>query len=49
MEVRNPARPQAAVGLASHQRTELERLCRHITRPALANARLSCKARREGC
>jgi len=31
----------AAVRLASHQRKELERLCRTITRPALASERLS--------
>ncbi|MFN8998472.1 MAG: transposase, partial [Betaproteobacteria bacterium] len=31
----------AAVRLASHRRKELERLCRTITRPALANERLS--------
>lgn len=31
----------AAVRLASHQRKELERLCRYVTRPALANERLS--------
>ena len=31
----------AAGRLASHQREELERLCRTITRPALANERLS--------
>ena len=37
----------AAVRLASHQRKELERLCRYITRPALANERLSRNARGE--
>jgi hypothetical protein len=37
----------AAVRLASHQRKELERLCRYITRPALANERLSRNARRQ--
>jgi hypothetical protein len=31
----------AAVRLPSHQRKALERLCRTITRPALANERLS--------
>jgi hypothetical protein len=29
-----------AVGLGAHQRTELEHLCRYITRPAIANERL---------
>ena len=45
---RSPARGfslHAAVRLASHQRKELERLCRYITRPALANERLSRDAR----
>ncbi|MFO0237120.1 MAG: transposase [Betaproteobacteria bacterium] len=37
----------AAVRLASHRRKELERLCRYITRPALANERLSRNARGE--
>ena len=37
----------AAVRLASHQRKDLERLCRCITRPALANERLSRNARRQ--
>jgi hypothetical protein len=37
----------AAVRLASHQRKELERLCRYITRPALANERLSRNAKRQ--
>jgi hypothetical protein len=37
----------AAVRLASHQRKELERLCRYITSPALANERLSRNARRQ--
>jgi hypothetical protein len=36
-----------AVRLASHQRKDLERLCRCITRPALANERLSRNARRQ--
>ncbi len=35
----------AAVRLASHPRKELERLCPSITRPALANERLSRNAR----
>jgi hypothetical protein len=35
----------AAVRLASHPRKELERLCRYITLPALANERLSRNAR----
>jgi hypothetical protein len=35
----------AAVRLASHRRKELERLCRTITRPALANERLSRNAK----
>ena len=30
----------AAVRCGAHQRTELERLCRYITRPAIANERL---------
>ena len=30
-----------AVRIDTHQRTELERLCRYITRPAIANERLS--------
>jgi hypothetical protein len=30
----------AAVRSGAHQRQELERLCRHITRPAIANERL---------
>lgn len=29
-----------AVGLGAHQRSELEHLCRYITRPAIANERL---------
>ncbi|MCA3135502.1 MAG: transposase [Rhodocyclaceae bacterium] len=33
--------------MASHQRKELERLCRYITRPALANERLSRNAKRQ--
>jgi hypothetical protein len=33
------------VRFASHQRKELERLCRYITRPALANERLSRNAK----
>ncbi len=33
--------------LASHRRKELERLCRTITRPALANERVSRNARGE--
>ncbi|MFN8751778.1 MAG: transposase [Betaproteobacteria bacterium] len=37
----------AAVRLASHRRKELERLCRTITRPALANERVSRNARGE--
>ena len=35
----------AAVRTAAHQRKELERLCRYITRPALANERLSRDAK----
>ena len=31
----------AAVRTVAHQRKELERLCRYITRPAIANERLS--------
>ena len=31
----------AAVRTAAHKRKELERLCRSITRPAIANERLS--------
>lgn len=34
-----------ALRLASHQCKELERLCRHITRPALANEHLSRNAK----
>ncbi|MPZ46304.1 MAG: hypothetical protein GEV05_23535 [Betaproteobacteria bacterium] len=30
---------------AAHQRKELERLCRYITRPAIANERLSRNAK----
>ena len=32
----------AGVRCAEHQRKELERLCRYITRPAIANERLKC-------
>ena len=32
----------AAVRCRAHQRKELERLCRTITRPAIANERLKC-------
>ena len=35
----------AAVRTAAHQREELERLCRYITRPAIANERLSRNAK----
>ncbi len=35
----------AAVRVASEQRKELERLCRYITRPAIANERLSRNAK----
>jgi hypothetical protein len=35
----------AAVRCAAHQRQELERLCRYITRPAIANERLSCNGK----
>ena len=31
---------QTGVRCGSHQRKKLERLCRHITRPAIANERL---------
>jgi hypothetical protein len=34
----------AAVRCGAHQRQELERLCRYITRPAIANERLSRNA-----
>jgi hypothetical protein len=36
----NPLRPHAAVRCGADQRKELERLCRYITRPAIANERL---------
>ncbi|MFN8751919.1 MAG: transposase [Betaproteobacteria bacterium] len=39
----------AAVRLASHPRKELEQLCRTITRPALANERLTRNARGTWC
>lgn len=32
----------AGVRCGEHQRKELERLCRYITRPAIANERLAC-------
>ncbi len=32
----------AAVRCRAHQRKQLERLCRYITRPAIANERLTC-------
>ena len=35
----------AGVRTAAHQRKELERLCRYITRPAIANERLSRNAK----
>ena len=35
-------RLHAAVRCGAHQRKELERLCRYITRPAIANERLTC-------
>ena len=35
----------AAVRCGADQRTQLERLCRYITRPALANERLSRNAK----
>jgi hypothetical protein len=35
----------AAVRCGAHQRKELERLCRYITRPAIANERLSRNAK----
>ena len=31
--------PHAGVRCGAHQRKELERLCRYITRPAIANGR----------
>jgi Putative transposase len=34
----------AAVRCASHERKSLERLCRYITRPAIANERVRCNA-----
>jgi len=37
----------AAVRTVAHQRNELERLCRHIARPALANERVSRTPRAE--
>jgi hypothetical protein len=33
------------VRCGAHQRKELERLCRYITRPAIANERLSRNAK----
>ncbi len=38
----------AAVRCASHERKPLERLCRYITRPALANERVRCNAVGQG-
>ena len=37
----------AAVRSGAHQRKGLERLCHHITRPAIANGRLSRNAKRQ--
>jgi hypothetical protein len=38
----------AAVRIDAHQRKELERLCRYITRPAIANERLSRNSKGQG-
>ncbi len=35
----------AAVRIGAHQRKRLERLCRYITRPAIANERLGCNGK----
>ena len=40
----------AEVRCGPHQRKQLERLCRYITRPAIANERLTCnRAGQVGC